>query len=273
MISSRENVLLKDMRRLRRSKGGRDGNVRRILLEGPHLIEEAVKARLEFEALLATPTFLASADGQALLPRLPRRPLETAPEILHELADADSPRGLVAVVRKPLPDLKKLARQGLFVFADGIQDPGNLGALARVAEAAGVAALFAGLGTCDPTNPRALRASAGSLLRLPFFERAAIAEVDQHFAERAVWVTLEPTAKKSLWDFAPVPTTILVLGSEGRGVAAELSRRADVQLHIPMAGVVESLNVVTAAAVTLFEWRRAYNSSTSIESNGSRVRG
>jgi TrmH family RNA methyltransferase len=163
MISSRQNQRLKDIRRLRRSKGDL------ALLEGPHLIAEALAAGIALDEVLATPPFLATPEGRRLAALLPAAPLEVAPELLDGLTDADSPQGVLAVARLPRGGVAALpvAPGRPYLYLDGLQDPGNLGALARVAEAAGAAGLALSPGCVHPNHPRALRASAGSLLRLP----------------------------------------------------------------------------------------------------------
>ncbi len=253
MIRSRQNRRLKDIRRLRHCKG------ERALLEGPHLVSEALAAGIELEMVFASPDFLSQPAGRRLAERLPRAAEPLAAELLEALADADSPRGILAVARLPrlaAADLPVRPR-GVYLFLDGIQDPGNLGALARVAEAAGVAGLALGEGTAHPNHPRALRASAGSLLRLPVALGAAPDEVAARLAAmRPRWVALQPLGGQPLYGARLAPPLVLVLGAEGPGLSARLLERADLRLSIPMAAPVESLNVAVAAALVLFEIRR-----------------
>lgn len=281
MISSPKNRWLKDIRRLRRCKD--DG---RLLLEGPHLVAEALDAGIELEVTLATRPFLDAALDAArdaaetdadcelarLLARLPRSPLEVEAALLDELADADSPKGLVAIGRRqpcrladiPLPREVPDGLGAVYVYADGIQDPGNLGALARVAEAAGTVALLAGPGCCRLQHPRALRASAGSLLRLPAVDHAHITDVDAHLGAGSAplprWLSLHPRDGTDLysdrfWADLSGPI-VLAVGSEGPGLGDAVAARTDDFLTIPMHGPVESLNATVAAAVALFEIAR-----------------
>lgn len=253
VIRSRQNRRLKDMRRLRRCKGDR------ALLEGPHLLREAVAAGLVPDPVLATPEFLDSATGRLLVEILPVRPLEVLPALLDELADTDSPRGVLGAVRLERSGVAALPRsaEGIYVYVDGLQDPGNLGALARVAEASGVAALVLAEGTVSPNHPRALRASAGSLLRLPVAVRAAPEALDRHLGSPpATWCALVAGGGSDLYSTRLPRPLVLALGAEGPGLSAALRRHAGVELAIPMRGPVESLNATVAAAVVLFEWLR-----------------
>jgi TrmH family RNA methyltransferase len=241
------------MRRLRRCKG------RRALLEGPHLVSEALDAGYQLEAVLATPEFLAGDTGRQLLPRLPRPPLEVASQLLREAADSDAPRGIVAIVDLPRQDVVALPRipGGVYVFAEGLQDPGNLGALARAAEASGAAGLCLSPGTVHPNHPRALRGSAGSLLRLPVAIRSSAAELSVHLDPLSpAWAALVPTGGRDLYAEPLTGTVVLALGTEGAGLSSELQQRATLGITIPLAAPVESLNATVAAAVVLFEMRR-----------------
>lgn len=243
---------LKTIRRLRRSKGDE------ALLEGPHLIQEALTAGLRLRSVLATRGFLESSAGRRLAPRLPLRPLEVEDRLLAEVTDSDSPRGIVAVARVPPLSVSELplVEGGTYLYLEGLQDPGNLGAVARAAEASGAAAACLSPGSVHPNHPRALRASAGGLLRFP------VAVADPGAMSRRLapleptWAALVPDGGRDLFAAALSGCVVLALGAEGPGLAPETRRRADLELTIPLEPPVESLNAAVAAAVALFELRR-----------------
>lgn len=231
------------------------------MLEGPHLAQAALDAGLTLDTVLATQSFWENPETEALRRALGREPDFVAAPLLDELADADSPRGLVASTRLPVYTVDRLPVRpgGLYLYLDAIQDPGNLGAIARVAEAAGASALVCAPGTVHLTHPRAMRASAGSLLRLPCLAAATLSPVVRHLtAIDPVVVALSPRDGVSLFaSEAPMAgAMILLLGTEGSGLDPVLLRSADARVSIPMSGPVESLNVATAAAVVAYEWRR-----------------
>lgn len=263
MITSRHNQRLKDIRRLRRSKGDR------ALLEGPHLVAEAVAAGLALEEVLAAPGFFDhEGEGRELrevLAALPAPPLEVAPEVLAELADADAPKGLLAVARLPRGGVESLplpaadGADAVYLYLEGLQDPGNLGAVARSAEAAGALGLALAPGSAHPNHPRALRGSAGSLLRLPAATKVAPEDLDRRLnrkGERPRWAALVPRGGESVWRADLAGPLVLAVGGEGPGLSEELLERADLRLTIPLAPPVESLNAAVAAALVLFEMRR-----------------
>ena len=226
------------------------------VLEGPHLVGEALDRGLRMAEVLATPAFLASPEGSRLARRLPSPPLETAEEVLAGLADADSPRGILALAEIARDGAECLPRLpgAVYVFAESLQDPGNLGALARVCEAAAVAGLALSPGSAHPNHRRALRASAGSLLRLPVAVGVEEAALRDHLRElRPRWLALVPREGQPLERLDVDGTRVLALGSEGQGLSDETLRRADQAISIPLAAPVESLNATVAAALVLFE--------------------
>lgn len=241
------------MRRLRRSKGTQ------ALLEGPHLIGEALGAGLELRCILATPGFLDSTIGRALSERLPFPAVEVEAKLLDELADSDSPRGIVAAAHLPRggAGVLPVRESGLYVYLEGIQHPGNLGALVRAAEASGATGVAVSGGSVHPNHPRALRASAGSLLRLPVAAECTPEELRAHLADvNPRWTALVPRGGRDPWSAPLEGTLVVALGAEGPGLSETLREISHQEITIPLASPVESLNVTVAAAVVLFEIRR-----------------
>lgn len=253
MITSRQNQRLKDIRRLKRSKASL------ALLEGEHLVREALMSSVVLVEVLATPEFLASPAGIELARRMPLPIEAVAAGALDSLADTDSPPGILAIAELPRSGVAALPsiRNGIYLFADGLQDPGNVGALARTAEAAGAVGLALAPGSASANHPRALRASAGSLLRLPIAVEVQPHQLDRHLEDLApYWITLVPRDGISLFEAQWSGTLVVALGAEGPGVSEAVRSRSDLEVTIPLAPPVESLNATVAAALTLFEIRR-----------------
>lgn len=278
MIRSRDNPQARTIRRLRNAHARR--RIDLLLLEGPHLVTAGAEAGLEFRHLLATPEFRAA--HAELVQRLEGSsgtvvtPIEA--DRLHEQADTDAPQGIAAITGLPPgwrsaravePETLALT-PGLHLYLDGIQDPGNLGAIARSTEAAGAASLLLAPGTARPCQPRALRASAGSLLRLPVRTDVEVdrlppgvpllALTGQRTSERTPPPTkLLFTADESELDLLAELLSagaVVAVGSESKGLSSLVLDRADALLSIPMSPPVESLNAAVAASLALFELQR-----------------
>ncbi len=248
MITSRRNERIKTIRDLRSCKD------EIAFLEGPHLVEDMLAAGRAPLYLLATPEFLARSSGQ-----ITKTPMVVTQSVLASLTDAATPQGVLAVVEIPRGGVEDLPRHpgAVYLFLDRVQDPGNLGAVVRSAEATSVAGIALGPGCAHPNNPKALRASSGSLLRVPVAIRTDLDSVLAHLAElEPTLVALAPKRGDDLYETALEGSLVLALGSEGLGLAGDLSARADVRITIPVARPVESLNVTVAASVVLHELAR-----------------
>ena len=189
----------------------------------------------------------ALVDGErpALLDRLPQA--ETvAPELMASLSTLPHPARVVAVFRRA--DLPRGADRPVGLALWRVSDPGNVGTLLRAADALGPAFVLLSPGCADPTGPKALRASAGSVFRVPLgaFE-------DGEGAHR---VALAPRDGVPLPELELPERVIFVLGAEREGLPAEVLGAADAVATIPQEGGTESLNVASAGAIALYEWRR-----------------
>jgi TrmH family RNA methyltransferase len=252
MIASSQNETVKTIRRLRRSKG------EEAILEGPHLVGEALELGLELDPVLMTPQFAAAEAGRAIAACAARAPKQVEPRLLESLADADAPRGVLAVARLPRLRLsdRKLARSEGWLFIDRVQDPGNLGAIARAAEGLGATGLLLSPGCADHRHSRALRASAGSLLRLPVAEAVEAREA-KGWSAGATWLGLEAHAgAEPHTGLDVVRPWVLAVGAEGQGLADATRAALDRSVTIPLAGKLESLNVAVATALVLADLGR-----------------
>ena len=254
MIVSRQNQKIKDIRRLRRCKGDQ------AILEGPHLVGEALQAGVALDTILATGEFLSSVAGLELLANQGGSLItEVAPHLMDYVCDADSPRGILATASLPRGGLDSIPLQatGLYLFVDGIQDPGNLGALVRVAEAFGVSAVVLAPGSAHPNHSRSLRASAGSLLRVDVFTDVDAKALSDRLAPAdPQWLVLVPRMGEPVRSLGPQAGVVLVVGAEGPGVSEGVQELPHTPVMIPLGGHVESLNSTVAAAIALYELRR-----------------
>ena len=256
-ITSAANPLLKDVRRAI----VRGGLTERgwCVAETFHLLEEALRSDCEVNVVLAAESVLSAA--QAHVRRLAGIRLASLPDALFErLSGTETSQGVMALVKPPEWKLEQLFRGcPLVILLDGLQDPGNAGSIARAAEAFGASGILFLKGSVSPFNPTALRASAGSLFRIPFLHGVdptlARAASQQNKLELYAGVPARPGAPaRSIADVDFTGRCGLVVGSEARGVSGTL-RSAALDVTIPTVGV-ESLNAAVAAGILLYEARR-----------------
>jgi TrmH family RNA methyltransferase len=253
MITSSANSLLKEVRRSV-SKGAptADGFV---IAESVHLLSEALRSGVEFKAVLAAES--ARQGTAKLLRKRPDIPLRIIDErTFLTLASTENSQGVIALVRPPQWEIEALFRnRPLVIVLDGVQDPGNAGSIVRSAEAFGASGVIFLRGTVSAFNPKTLRASAGSLFRLPFVQGLSRQQVSAEVRRRKLTlVAASAQAEDSLSDLDLLAPTVIAVGSEAHGVSPELRTFAQ-PVRIPTSGV-ESLNASVAAAVILYEAAR-----------------
>lgn len=255
-ISSRRNPLVGRLRDLHEARGRQQQQ--RLLLEGTHLLEEALRLGLNLELVLATPEWLGRHGPLVAALDSDTRLQPASAEVLVAVATTRSPDGVVAIAESPA--LVPGPAPSFVLALDRLQDPGNLGTLLRTALAAGVEQVWLADGA-DPHAPKVLRASSGAALALPV-ERLERHELRQRL-ERAGAAGLQRLATQvggggqPYWELDWTLPTVLLLGNEGAGLAADLAALADHCVTIPHSTAVESLNVAVAAAPLLLErWRQ-----------------
>ncbi len=234
----------------------RKGRERRglALAEGVRLVEEMLVAGVRCKGAVVSPALRATPRGAALVAALSQAGVvveDVSDQELASFAATEHPQGVVAVYQPrqwELSELRPAARRPV-VLLDAVQDPGNVGTIARTALAFGASGMIALPGTADLANPKVVRAAAGALFRLPHLHADQVAVL--------AWVRREGVA---LWATAmegePMPATpdtpvALVLGNEGAGMQPELLAAATRRVTIPIRAASESLNVAVAAGILL----------------------
>jgi TrmH family RNA methyltransferase len=268
-ISSSENQWIRRFRATLRGSGPSEDGW--IGVEGPHLVEEALSSGLGLGALLVSDSGAHHLDRLATeLSRDSRgsalrnlRVFRTPDRLFAGVAGTETPQGIAALVSAPERTFDDLLRGEvpLVVILVGVQDPGNVGTVVRSAEAFGATGVLATRGTAHPLSPKALRASAGSALRLPVISGTAapVALAQLKVAGLRVFATCVESSQSS--SRAPATADLrgpiaILIGNEGAGLPAEVERSADARLQIPIAAAVESLNAAVAASVLLYEAAR-----------------
>ncbi len=215
------------------------------LAEGPHLLEEALRSEADIGPIIATVS--------ATLPRSAKRVVRVADATFASLATTDSPQGILSLVRPRSWTFEQLLHgRALVVILDGIQDPGNAGAILRASEAFGATGVVFLKGCVNPHNPKCMRASAGSIFRIPYV--AGLAPEELLEVCRLPIHAADAKAVTVLSDARLAKPCAIIIGSEGKGVSPDLAARAT-GLRIPTVKV-ESLNAAVAAGILLYEARR-----------------
>ena len=257
-VSSRQNALVKDLRRAFQQAELVDHH---CAIEGVRVIEEAIRSGLRIKAVF----FADSAEPRMdkLLPQISSHAevIGLPDDVFSSAVATETPQGVAALVRWPEFLWSKLVESSgvLILGTIGLQDPGNLGTIIRSAEAFGADAVLLGEKTVSEFNPKAIRASAGSIFRLPTFH-AKQKEIDE-LKSRSVRIAVTSSHKGVPINEADLtgPLAILI-GSEGAGISKDYTGLADEYIKVPQSPKVESLNAAIAASVILYEAQRQRNS-------------
>jgi len=236
---SDKNPLVKKIRRaVSRGSLTEDGYA---VAEGAHLLEEALAARCEIGAVIVAESARMNYPDARVV----------SDKTFREFTSTETPQGVIALVRPPVSTLQQMTRGGeaLVVVLDGVQDPGNAGAIVRAAEAFGASGVVFLKATVNPHNPKCIRGSAGSVFRVPLIASVEADEILQ--MTEITWYAAMPRSQKLASDADLAASCGMIIGSEGHGVSSALASRAT-GLRIPTSGV-ESLNAAVAAGILLYE--------------------
>jgi TrmH family RNA methyltransferase len=249
MITSTSNPRVKWVRALQAKRRARQEEAA-FVIEGLRLAREVVTAQTPVHLVLHTEHLDGRARGVVNnLARLGAEVLAVSDAVMSACSDTETPSGILAVVAQPSTSVPE--KLTLAVIADRISDPGNMGTLLRTSLAAGVEAVFLTAGTVDPYNPKVVRGAMGAQLRLPILP-LDFNQPPQQLSDVQIWLS-EAAAGKPHYEVDWRQPVALLIGGEAQGPQPASRAHADGQVHIPMPGAIESLNVAVAASVILFE--------------------
>lgn len=240
-ITSLKNLRVAVWRSLKERKGRQETGC--FLVEGRKMVAEALASAFPVEALLV--------DGAKPLPFTPPEdiPAYLLPEhVLAAVCDTKTPQGVAAVVRRIAPQM--LGQR--VVALDGVQDPGNVGTILRTADAAGFDGVMLSAQCADPFGPKTLRASMGSIFRMPIFVTDDLPGALAARGGAILSTQLDGEPFYEVCQTVNLPYA-LVIGSEGNGVSEEVRCLATHRLRLPMRGGAESLNAAVAAGIMMYE--------------------
>jgi TrmH family RNA methyltransferase len=250
-ISSSENRIYKDCIRLAMRKHRDREN--RYLAESPNVVAEAIASGAEVETIILR-------EGASPMPEFSGRCCSMSHRLFQRISQTENSQGVIAIISKDRDAEAAFQKEALdggnLLVLDRVQDPGNIGTMIRTAEGAGYAGVLCIRGTGDPYGPKAVRAAAGALFRVPILTGMAEEELSAFLRLRNKRMAV--TAMDGI-DYRQAPLqrdVALIIGNEGKGVSPFLMERAHIRVSIPMAGKLESLNASVAAGILMYEAMR-----------------
>lgn len=255
-ITSRQNPIVS------RFRDAANGDGASVLLDGAHLVADAIAANSAIALAAVTTVSRAKPEIAAIADSLARRGVEVTTvgvSVMNAISPVRSPAGIVAIADRPARALADVFARGvpLVAIAIDVQDPGNVGAIVRAAEAAGASGVVAAGASADPFGWKALRGSMGSALRLPVAGSAdAEAAIDEARRRGCRIVATVPRGGTPVFETDLSGPVVILVGGEGPGLPAAIAAAAGVRVTIPMQPPVESLNAAVTAAVILYEAHR-----------------
>jgi len=258
-ITSRDHSLLRHARAVR---DGKEDDL--IFVEGLRLAEEALLSGLTIEAVVFSEQLARKEKAAEVITNLSTattRAASVSEKLLESISYTKTPQGIVVLARRPEASKQRLEAslkpQSLLVVLHTINNPVNVGAILRTAEAAGVTGVITTVNTSDPFSPKSLRGAMGSAFRLPIWRGASFDEVVEWCQQHSISsLCADAGGPVSYLEVDWTQPNALILGPESTGFAPAELEVATKTVTIPMQGLVESLNVSVAAAIVLFEAAR-----------------
>jgi len=259
LVTSRDNSLL------RRARAARDGKTDELIfVEGLRLCEEALSSNLKIETAIYSEKLAHKDRAAKLIDQLGERAKASASvseKLLESISYTKTPQGIVVLAERPAGDVESFSQRQparpLIVLLHETNNPVNVGAIVRTAEAAGATGVITTANTADPFSPKALRGAMGSAFRLPVWSGATFANATEWCGARDIQIVCaDVSAATTFSDVDWQKASALVVGRESTGLSAEELSAALRVVRIPMQGSAESLNVAVAAGIILYEAAR-----------------
>ncbi len=257
MITSISNTQIKQVcAYVQKAKERRKDRV--FVVEGVKMFEEAPITQIK--KVYVTETFLEKYQSKDVYKKLEQVPYETVKEdVFAKMSDTKTPQGILCVLSWPEYRLEDMLqdKNGVYVVLEDIQDPGNLGTIVRTGEGAGISGVIMTKETVDIFNPKTIRATMGSIYRVPFIYVDNISETIGVFQKAGIHVYAAHLQGEGYYDsFDYKEGTAFLIGNEGNGLKDTTADLADTYVKIPMAGNVESLNAAIATTLFMYEAAR-----------------
>lgn len=255
-ITSMKNPLIKEIKSLYRKKERMKS--KSFIIEGIKIIEEAIENSYPIKNIVYTDKLLESKDGPEFFETIKNmEDLIYVPEkIFKEISDTESPQGVLAIASFSFGDMDKLKenQKPSLIFLDKLQDPGNMGTIIRSADAFNLDGIIITDGSVDPYNPKVVRATMGSIFRLPiYYIEDSLSGLNMLKEQGLKVYSTSLEGSLPIYEMEYKNGFILVIGNESTGVSDEIYNLSDSLIRIPMPGKAESLNAGVAASIVMYE--------------------
>ncbi len=255
-ITSSSNPLIKDVIKLRNRRERNQTDT--FLIEGYRELLRASKADIQIEKLMICPSLFLGSNEQDLIDSIEKKQteiIECSEQVFEKISYRDRPDGLLAIAKQfhySFSDLSKI-KNPLWVIAEAIEKPGNLGTILRSCDGVGAAGCMVVDPCTDIFNPNVVRASIGTLFTQPVLQLSSQEAYEYLKKEKIKIIATSPHAEKKYYEEDLSVPVAFVMGTEQYGLSSFWMEHADVQINIPMKHVADSLNVATATTIVLYE--------------------
>lgn len=256
IISSVKNPLIKNIKSLHRKKERLKNSS--FVIEGIKIIEEAIESNYPIKNIVYTDQLLKVKDGENLFNKIREfhNLIYVTDNVFKEISDTENPQGVLAVAEIRQMEINQLNfnKMLFLLYLDQLQDPGNMGTIIRTADAFNVDCIIIGQGSVDPYNPKVVRATMGSIFRVPLvYETKGYGEL-KYLKEKGIHLyatSLE--GSKLIYEIDYKSCFILAIGNESNGISEKIISMSNGLIKIPMPGKAESLNAGIAASIIMYE--------------------
>lgn len=255
-ITSQNNPLIKEIISLQKKKNRWEN--RKFIIEGTKLIKEAIDYRVNILKIIYTDDLFNSELGQELYDEIINydNTVYIINELFNKISNVENTQGVLGIVEFKTLDMSDLSNNGILFYLDGLQDPGNMGTIIRSADAFGISGLIIGKNCVDPYNPKVVRATMGSIFRVPLYFESKRKHLSDNILSNRRIVATSLSDSKTINDFRFNESDIIIIGNEGNGVSEDMLDISDIKIFIPMLGDAESLNAGVAASIIMYECSR-----------------
>ncbi|WMM23647.1 RNA methyltransferase [Tissierella sp. MB52-C2] len=255
-ITSSKNPLIKEIKSLYRKKDRMKN--KSFIIEGIKIVEEAIDNNYSIKNIIYTDQLFKTKDGEDFYQKI--RSLENivyVPDnIFKEISDTENPQGILGIAMYKYNGVEEIFKieTPFLLFLDGIQDPGNMGTIIRTADAFNISGVIITEGCVDPYNPKVVRATMGSIFRVPlYYTSKAMEDLMKLKKENIKIYSTSLDGSIPIYDADFKEGFILSIGNESKGVSEETFSLSDKLIKIPMPGMAESLNAGVAASIIMYE--------------------